>query len=50
MKGSKTRAEIIRDKCLADKDFMDGVRRGLADAKAGRMTPWSEVKEEFGLK
>lgn len=50
MKKEKTRAERIRDECLADKDFMEGVRRGLAAYKAGRMRPWNEVKKELGIK
>jgi predicted transcriptional regulator len=26
-----------------------GIRRGIEDAKAGRMRPWDEVKRELGL-
>ena len=32
-------AEYIK----ADKEFMDGIRRGVKDCKAGRVQLWSEV-------
>jgi len=38
-------AETLR----ADKEFMDGCRRGLAAAKAGKVKPWSQVKKELGI-
>lgn len=38
-------AEYIK----ADTDFMDGIRRGVADCKEGRVTPWVEVKKELGI-
>ena len=30
-------------------EVRDGLRKGIADIKAGRTTPWSEVKRELGL-
>ena len=33
----------------ADKEFMDGVKRGMEDVKAGRVRPWSEIKAELGI-
>ena len=33
-----------------DPEGKAGVRRGLEDYKEGRMTPWSEVKEELNIK
>ena len=31
----------------ADKEFMDGIRRGVKDCKEGRR--WSEIKRELNL-
>ncbi|MBA7711709.1 hypothetical protein ES703_120675 [subsurface metagenome] len=39
-------AEYIK----ADKEFMDGIRRGVKDCKAGRVQLWSEVKKELHIK
>jgi predicted transcriptional regulator len=33
----------------ADKEFMDAVRRGLADCKKGRLEPWAQVKKELRI-
>lgn len=34
---------------LADKDFMDDVRRGLDDDAHDRIIPWDTVKKQLGL-
>jgi len=39
-------AEYIK----ADREFMEGIRRGVKDYKAGRVQLWSEVKKELGIK
>lgn len=31
----------------SDPEAMAGIARGIADMKAGRMTPWSELKREM---
>ena len=51
MEKELTREEQLRivEHMKADKDFMDGVRRGMADMKAGRVKPWSQVKKELGI-
>ena len=33
----------------ASPDFMEGVRRGLAEVHEGKIIPWNEVKQELGL-
>lgn len=30
-------------------DVREGIRRGVADLKAGRVTTWEEVKRELGI-
>ncbi len=30
-------------------DLMSGIRRGLADRKAGRVRPWKEIRQELKL-
>ena len=34
----------------ADRDFVDGIRKGVKDCKEGRVRPWSEIKKEMNLK
>jgi prevent-host-death family protein len=34
---------------LADEETMASLRRGLADAEAGRTIPWEEAKRRLGL-
>ena len=33
----------------ADYETREGIRKGIADIKAGRTTPWSEIKRELRL-
>jgi len=33
-----------------NKEFMDGVKRGLESYHRGDVRPWAEVKKELGLK
>jgi len=33
----------------ADKEFMDGIRKGVRACCEGKVRPWSEVKRELGL-
>ena len=44
----KERAALVAE-MKADPEFMAGIRRGIADMKAGRVYPWSEVKKELGI-
>ncbi len=51
----RTREEVslndhIADYIKADKEFMEGTRKGVQDCKAGRMLLWSEVKKELGIR
>jgi hypothetical protein len=32
-----------------DAAFRDNIRKSLADLRAGRVTPWREVKKELGI-
>ena len=41
--------DYLADYIRADKDFMDGIRRGIADCIEGRLSPWSDVKKELGI-
>jgi len=41
---------LLVEQMKADKGFMGGIRRGIADCKAGRIIPWSKVKEELGIR
>ncbi|HEX75767.1 MAG TPA: hypothetical protein G4O12_04200 [Dehalococcoidia bacterium] len=34
----------------SDAKFMEGIKRGVADYKAGRMRDWEDVKKELGIK
>ena len=34
---------------LGDEEFMAGLRQGIEDVKAGRVTDWEDVKKEFDL-
>lgn len=34
---------------LGDVEFMAGLRQGIEDVKAGRVTDWEDVKKEFDL-
>ncbi len=34
---------------LADPELMKSIRQGEADAKAGRVSDWEDVKKELGL-
>ena len=40
-------AKMIQE--LLGPEYMEGVRRGLADQKAGRVVLWSEIRKELGL-
>ncbi len=33
-----------------DREFMEGVKRGVADCRAGRKQLWSDVKRELHIK
>ena len=33
-----------------DGEFIRSLMRGLSDRKAGRMVPWSEVKDDLGIR
>lgn len=33
----------------ADSVFVDGMRRGLEDLKAGRIQSWAQVRKELGI-
>lgn len=39
-------AEYIK----ADQEFMEGIRKGAKDCKAGRVQLWSEVKKELNIR
>ena len=39
----------IAEYMKADKEFMDGIRKGVRACKEGRMRRWSEIKGELGL-
>lgn len=43
--------EELRKRVLADEEFMAGVRKSLAEWRAGgsKVTPWEEVKQELGI-
>ena len=49
LKKKPTFGEYINDYFRANSEIMDGVRKGLADIKAGRVRPWSEIKQELNL-
>ncbi len=42
---SQQPADVLK----ADKEFIDEVKRGVADCKAGRMRPWDKVQRELGM-
>lgn len=44
------RNERIRQAVRNDPVFMAGIREGLKAQAEGRVTPWSEVKKELGIK
>ena len=46
-KAGKTVAN--RDGCTTVTNFLDGIKKGVADVKEGKMRPWSEIKKELGL-
>ena len=46
-KAGKTVAN--RDGCTTVTNFLDGIKKGVADAKEGKVRPWSEIKKELGL-
>ena len=39
-------AEYIK----ADQEFMEGIRKGVKDCRAGRVQLWSEVKKELNIR
>jgi hypothetical protein len=41
--------KALADELRNDKEFMDGVRRGLQDYHEGKVRLWSEVRKELGL-
>ena len=50
-KYAKTRKILIDHGMMAEEadDFIQGILRGLKDVKAGRVTPFSEIRRELGL-
>ncbi len=42
--------EAVREAARNDPEFMAGVREGMKARAEGRVTPWSEVKKELGIK
>ena len=30
-------------------EFLEGIKRGVADMKAGRVKPWEQVKQELNM-
>lgn len=39
----------VAEYVTASAEFLDGIRRGLADLRRGDITPWEDVKQELGL-
>lgn len=37
------------EKIVLCEDTLDGIRKGVADLKAGRIRPWREVRKGLGL-
>ena len=48
-KKTDTLGEYINHYFRDNGDIMGGIREGLADIKAGRVRPWSEIKKELNL-
>ncbi len=48
-KKADTLGEYVRRYFRDNSEIMDGIRKGLADIKAGRVRPWSEIKKELRL-
>ncbi len=42
--------ERLMAQLKSDPKFMDGIKRGVADCKAGRIRDWKEIKKELGIK
>jgi hypothetical protein len=52
---TKEQLKMSSDKDLveqlkSDPQFMEGIKRGVADCKAGRMRDLEDVKKELGIK
>lgn len=45
----KVKERNIVDHIKADREFMDGMRKGVKACKEGRVRLWSEIKKESGL-
>ena len=48
-KGHVSLNDHIAEYVKADKEFMDGIRKGVRACCEGRVRPWAEVKKELGL-
>ena len=48
-KGRVPLNDHIAEYIKADQEFMEGIRRGAKDCKAGRVQLWSEVKKELNI-
>ena len=49
-RGEVSLNDHIADYIKADQEFMEGIRRGAKDCKAGRVQLWSEVKKELHIR
>ena len=45
-KPTEEEIQALRD----DPEFMEGIKEGVADIKAGRVYLWEDVKGELGIK
>lgn len=48
-RGGVSLNDHIAEYIKADKEFMDGMRKGVKACKEGRVRLWSEIKGESGL-
>ena len=39
----------VAEYVTASAEFVDGIRRGLADLRRGDIAPWEDIKRELGL-
>jgi predicted transcriptional regulator len=49
-KESKTLNSQLANFIKSDREFVDGIKRGVKDCKAGRVQLWSEVKKELNIR
>ena len=48
-KDSVSLNDHIAEYIKADKDFIEGIRKGVQACKEGKIRDWAEIKKELGL-